>query len=172
MKDDFIRPILVLTLVSLVVSGALALLNGITEPVIAKAAAERAEAAMFEIIPEADGFESVPLEGLPESILEVYISTNDVGFIFVVGAVGYGGEIRLLCGVGTDGRMIRCTTLEHAETKGLGSRITEQRFENQFIGVDFKLVGVEAITGATVSSGAYIGAVSDALAAHSVCSGR
>ena len=47
----------------------------------------------------------------------------------------------------------------------LGSRIAEPFFEEQFDGADASLSGVEAITGATISSSAYINAVRDAFTA-------
>jgi electron transport complex protein RnfG len=165
LRDDFVKPILVLALICLVVSGALAVTNGITEPVIADAAVQREKAARNEIIPAANDFDVLKVDGLPETVTEVYKSTNDVGYIFVLSTSGYGGELTLLCGVSPEGVLIRCMTLEHSETKGLGSRVTEQQFENQFIGMGAGLDGVEAISGATISSRAYIGAVRDALAA-------
>ena len=165
MKDDFVKPIVVLALICLVVSGALAFTNSVTEPVIAEAAAIRTETAMFEIIPQATGFELVSAEGLPETVKEVHRSINDVGYIFIVSTDGFGGEIKMICGVAPDGALLRCTTLEHSETKGLGAKITERQFEDQFMGVDHRLHGVDAISGATISSSAYIAAVQDALQA-------
>ena len=171
MKNDFVKPVLVLTLICLIISAALAVTNGITEPVIAEAAAIRTEAAMFDIIPEAAGFEEIIVDGLPETVREVHKSTNDVGYVFIIETGGYGGDILLICGVGPDGSVLRCTTLEHSETKGLGSKIAEAQFEEQFTGADDRLSNVEAITGATISSSAYIEAIRDALKAFEVVCG-
>ena len=163
MKEDFIKPMLVLTLICLVVSGALAFTNSVTEPMITEAAVARTEAAMFEVMPLAEGFEQVTIDELPDSVREVHKSINNVGYIFILNTTGYGGDIVLLCAIGVDGRIIRCKTLEHSETKGLGSRVAEKQFEDQFAGANGKLEGVETITGATISSSAYISAVKDAL---------
>ena len=171
MKNDFIKPVLSLTLICLVISGALAITNSVTEPVIAGAAAIRTEAAMQDAVPGATDFEAVTADGLPDSVKEAYRSLNDVGYVFIIETGGYGGDILLICGIGPEGKVLRCTTLEHSETKGLGSRITEAQFEQQFSGMDSRLEGVEAITGATISSSAYIGAVRDALNAYSVITG-
>ena len=165
MKDDFIKPVLVLTLICLVISGALAVTNSITEPIIADAAADRAESAMYSAVPDASGFESLATDGLPESIREAYKSTNDAGYVFILRVGGYGGDIVLICGVAPDGSVLSCSTLEHSETKGLGARITEAQFEQQFKGADSRLEGVDVISGATISSSAYINAVKDALEA-------
>ena len=168
MRKDFVAPILVLTLICLVISGALAFTNSITEPVITGAAAEREEAARYEIIPEADDFELFSADGLPATVREVYRSTNGVGYIFMIMTSGYGGDIKIICGVDADGRVIRSRAIEQSETKGLGARIAEAPFADQFDGVDSELEGVDAITGATISSTAYIGAIRDALDAFEI----
>ena len=94
-KSDFVMPIVVLGVICLVITALLALTNSATEPVIKKAAQERAEAARAEIIPDADGFELLEVEGLPENVDEVYGTTNDVGYIFMLSPMGYGGEMNL-----------------------------------------------------------------------------
>jgi electron transport complex protein RnfG len=171
LKKDFIAPILVLSIICLVISGALALTNSITEPVIAAAAAEREEAAMHEIIPDADIFELMDIDGLPATVREVYRSANGAGHIFIITTSGYGGDLRIICGIGPDGKLLHCKALEQSETKGLGARITEPAFEKQFDGVDSRLDGVAAISGATISSTAYINAIKDAFTAYEAVKG-
>ena len=168
MKNDFIKPIVVLSLICLIISGALAFTDSVTSPVIIEAAAKREEDAREEIIPDATGFEPIEVDGLPETVSGVYKSKNDVGYVFVLVTKGYGGDMTLLCGIKPDGTVIRCTTLEQSETKGMGSRVTERQFEDQFIGADANLQGVDTISGATISSKAYIAAIKDALAAFNL----
>ena len=165
MKKDFVLPVIVLALICLVISAALAFTNSVTQPVIEEAASKRAEAARSDVIPDAEGFELLEIDGLPKTVTEVYKTTNDIGYIFMLTAKGYGGDIKLICGVDNDGKIISCKTLEQSETKGLGTRITESPFESQFVGADAALDGVSAITGATISSSAYISAVQDAFTA-------
>ena len=168
MKEDFIKPIVVLTLICLIVSGALAFTNSVTEPVIADAAAVRTEAAMFEIMPDAKEFELITFDEQPETVKEIYRATGSdgtyTGFIIVLSTDGFGGDIRIMFGISVGMKIIQVKTLEHNETKGMGSKITEQEFESQFTNVTRDLEGVDIITGATVSSSAYIKAVKDALA--------
>ena len=171
MKKDFVLPIVVLTLICLVISAALAVTNSFTEPVIAKAAAERAEQARSEVIPDATGFELLTVDGLPATVTEVYGTTNNVGYVFMLSTTGYGGEMRLICAIGPDGKLLATKTLAQSETKGMGSRITEDGFAGQFPGKDAALEGVDAISGATISSKAYIGAVKDAFAAYELVRG-
>ena len=161
-------PLLVLTLICLVVSGALALMNSVTQPVIAIAAAYRTEASMFDIIPEATGFEQIELDrydGIPVTIVEAYRTTNSVGYIFIAAVHGFSGDITVICGLDADGRIIATSTLSHTETKGIGTIIEQAVFLDTFKGTDSRLEGVNTVTGATISTRAYIHAIDDIMAA-------
>lgn len=171
-KNDFVMPIVVLAGICLVITALLAFTNSATEPVIQKASLERAQAARKEIIPDADDFELLEVEGLPDTVTEVYKATNDGGYIFMLRTTGYGGEMDLICGIDDDGRIISVNTLKHSETKGMGSKTTEEPYRNQYVGKDESLEGVEAITGATVSSKAYKGAIEDAFTAYNIIRGE
>ena len=172
LRKDFVMPILVLSVFCLVISGALAFTNSFTAPIVADAARLRAEVVRGEIIPDAADFELVEIEGLPESVREVYRSSNDVGYIFVVVASGYGGDMKIILGLAPDGSVIQSKVLEHSETKGLGSKIEDDSFAGQFDGLDIGRFGaVDAISGATISSNAYAKAVCDALEAFGVLFG-
>ena len=170
-KKDFVMPIVVLTAICLVITALLAVTNSITSSVIAKAAQERAEAARAVIIPDADGFELIEAAGLPDTVEEVYKATNNTGYVFMLSTIGYGGVMKLICGIDNDGRIINVQTLEHSETKGMGSKTAEEPFRSQFPGKDENLDGVEAISGATISSKAYLGAIGDAFTAFNIVTG-
>ncbi|MBQ6369671.1 MAG: FMN-binding protein [Parasporobacterium sp.] len=170
-KNDFVMPIAVLTIICLVITALLALTNSATEPVIRQSALDRAEAARTEIIPEADGFELVEAEDLPAAVKEVYKTTNDTGYVFMLTTMGYGGEMDLILGMDNEGKIIDVKTLKHSETKGMGSKTAEEPFRSQFTGKDEMLEGVSAISGATISSNAYLGAVADAFEAFRIVTG-
>ena len=164
LKKTFVMPLLVLTLISVVVSSALALMNTFTQPVISSAAAQRAEIAMTQIIPNAEGFELIDLSnytGIPVTVKEVYRTTNDVGYVFIAAVNGFSGDITIICGVGHDGRIIKTSTLSHTETQGIGTIIEQESFLSTFDGLDHNLEGVDTVTGATISTRAFIHAVSD-----------
>jgi electron transport complex protein RnfG len=81
---------------------------------------------------------------------------------------GFGGHIELMTGFLPDGSIINITVLQHKETPGLGTKMTEPKFKNQFIGknpesysLKVKKDGgdVDAITAATVSSRAFCDAL-------------
>lgn len=168
MKKDFVAPILVLTLICLVITGVLAVTNYFTAPKIEADKAERADTMRTEIIPEAEGFAALSLDGLPKSITEAYETTNGVGFVFTVTVSGYGGEMKIICGISPEGKIISCKTMEHSETKGMGTRVTDGSFTDTLSGKDSALEGVSALTGATISSKAYLGAIADAFAAFEI----
>ena len=166
-KKDFVMPILVLTLICLVTSAILSYTNDITAPIIAETERERAEATRLEVLPEADSFELVNIENLPETITEVYRAVNGAGYVFMITADGYGGKdtMNLICGIDSDGLITATQTMSHSETPGLGSKTTEAEFRDQFTGKDANLEEVSAISGATVSSNYYINAIKDVFAA-------
>ena len=124
------------------------------------------QAARNEIIPDAEDFELITLDGVPGTIKEIYRADNNKGYIFMITTTGYGGDMDLICGIDSDGKIIAVNTLKHNETKGMGSRTTEEPFRSQFTGKDSSLEGVDAITGATISSTAYINAIKDAFTAY------
>jgi len=157
-------PILILTLICLVVGGALALMDNTTSPIIETAAAERAKEAMNATIPHAadfERFETDPFEELPVTIKEVYRTTNDVGYIFIAEVGGFSGDITVICGVDPDGNIIGTSTLSHTETQGIGTIIEQESFLGTFAGRDNMLEGVDTVTGATISTRAFIRAIKD-----------
>ena len=97
------------------------------------------------------------------------------GWCLALKGKGYGGDINLLVGVDSSKNITGVKVLEHMETPGLGSQIsevkygqTEAAFLSQFKGKmldDIKLIkgetksNIQAITGATVSSRAVVDAV-------------
>ena len=162
MKKEIIMPVVVLAAICLVITAALAFTNSTTAPVIALAAEERADAARHEAIPDASGFVRLNVEGLPDTITEVYGTENNKG---------YGGDMELICGIGNDGRILMCKTLKHSETKGMGSKTADEPFRSQFTGKGADLDGVLPVTGATISSTAYIGAIHDVFTAYEIVKG-
>lgn len=165
--NGYIKSIVVLTVICLVISAVLALVNDVTSPIIAKAAAERAEQARKEVLPEADSFLLLEVSGLPETVTEVYKAGNGAGYVFMLTAKGYGGDMELICGIDSTGHITACKTLSHAETAGLGAKTAEDGYRGQYAGQDASLAGVSAISGATISSDAYSRAIEDAFAAYS-----
>ncbi len=172
-KDNkqYIMCVVVLTAICLFISGALALVNDVTLPVITEASIARAEAARVEVLPEADGFEEVVLEGKPSTVTQLFEATNGAGYVAMVTVKGYGGNIELICGIDADGCITQTKTLSHGETAGLGAKIDTEEYKSQYEGKDASLEGIDAISGATISSTAYKNAINDAFTAYEMAAG-
>ena len=167
--NEIIKPVLVLVCICLVVTALLAYINSVTSPIIAKAEQEKTEQAMSEVLADADGFEKLEIENLPDRVTEVYTATNGAGYVFMLTTKGYGGDMNLICGMDADGVIEQCKTLLHAETSGLGSKTAEDPYRNQYCGKSAETLGeVDAITGATISSNAYKNAIEDAFKAYDI----
>ena len=168
-KADFVMPIAVLMLICLVMSALLAGTNFITEPIITAGNAQRAEQARIDVLPAADGFvklDYTPTEG--SVVTEIYEATNGTGYVFMISTTGYGakGSLQLICSIDSDGKIVDTNTLGHDETPGLGTKVTEDEFRSQFPGKDSSLSGVDTISGATISSGAYLRAIQEVFAVY------
>ena len=168
-KADFVMPIVVLMLICLVMSGLLAGTNFITEPIITEGDAIRAEQARIDALPAADGFEKLSFTA-PEgsTVTEVYEATNGAGYVFMVSTTGYGakGSLQIICSIDADGKIVNTATLAHDETPGLGTKVTEDAFRSQFPGADASMAGIDTISGATISSSAYVNAIADVFAVY------
>jgi len=157
-------------------SAALALVNNITQPVIEEAAVERAVIAMKEIIPDAEGFvlfepDATESGGIPAGVAEIYGTTNNTGYIFMVTSYGYGGEIKLICGIDPDGKIIKTKILAHNETRGLGTKVFDifgkELDESEEKTISF-VKNTDAVAGATITSNAYKNGILDAFAAFEI----
>ncbi|MBI4776843.1 MAG: RnfABCDGE type electron transport complex subunit G [Deltaproteobacteria bacterium] len=94
-----------------------------------------------------------------------------IGVAFDSSAPGYGGPIDVMIGVNEQGVVDGISIMKHSETPGLGARTTEPSFTGQFKGLNLdgalNLTGnggkVQAVSGTSVSSGAVVRAVRQAL---------
>jgi len=165
MRKTYVMPLLVLTIICLVVSSALAFMDSITSPIISTATEERAQVAIAGKIPAATGFEKIDLSNvsgdLPASIKEIYRTTNGIGYVFIAAVNGFSGDITVICGIDPDGRIISCSTLSHTETRGIGTILEQGVFLDPFEGVDNNLEGIDTVAGATISTRAFIHAIDD-----------
>lgn len=151
--------ILVAGLSGLIVSVFYGWINPIIE---ARREQEVIELGLRMIFPEAERMTSLDVAGAPPEIempiYEVFGPQNEsLGYMYYV--TGQGWEtFRLAVGVDpVEKRLVGARVLEHQETPGLGSAITEDWFLGQFSGKalsDPFQAGndVEAISGATVST--------------------
>ncbi|HAN44729.1 MAG TPA: hypothetical protein DCP97_04990 [Ruminococcaceae bacterium] len=156
---DIIKPAVVLTLIALVVSLALAYTYKATDPVIQQAAKNAADLARTEVLKSADKFEEIKTEHPPKGLIDAYKAVNGAGYVFTTQYKGFGGPLKVMVGIKSDGKISGVKVLESSETPGLGTKVGEVEHTAKFIGKDAKLENVDAIAGVTISSGALKGAV-------------
>ena len=169
-REDFVKPIVVLTLICLVCAALLAYLNSVTRPIIEKTEADIAEAARSEVLPDSGGFTLLDV-ALPEGsvVTEVYKAANGSGYVFMITGNGYGGKgtMKLITSVDPDGNIIATKTLSHAETAGMGSKTAGDDYRQQWTGISADTMDeVNAITGATISSTHYLNSMRSVFEAY------
>lgn len=170
MKWDTFKPIVVLTAICIVVSGALVGTYSMTKPVIDAAKAEEERLALMAVLPEGKNFEAIDVAA--ENIVSAYVDTEGAGYVFMAQGKGFGGAINVMVGIGSDGLITGTQVMEHGETPGIGDKmITEEWFQPQYVGKDQNLEGVEGITGATFSSKGFNAAIAAAYTAYGEAAG-
>lgn len=115
------------------------------------------------LIPTADGkgkVELFPARNADGNITSVAIKTYSNN--------GFGGKIELMVGYFVDGTVNKYKVIDYKETPGLGTKVSEPKFSDQFSGINpgkhvFKVKqdggDIDAVTAATISSRAVIDAI-------------
>ncbi len=186
-KSNFkvlVMPAIILFVICLVSTFLLALTNKITVPEIAELAISSAEAARLELLPEAISFEK-SIANLGGVSYEYYTGVGKdgktAGYVFTTVSTGYSGDIKVMTGVDMNGAVKKVSILELSETPGLGMNAKKDSFINQYIGQSGAISVVktkagknqiQAMTGATITSGAVTGAVNKALEIYMSLSGQ
>lgn len=171
MFKEFAMPPLVLTVIAAVVTGALVATESVTTPIIEQQAAAAADAARAVVLPSADSFTQVTVDEMPEGGVDIYEANNGTGYVVTAQAKGYGGMLKVMVGIDSNGLISGTEVLENNETQGLGSKVSEHAFMDQYIGKDSTLEGIETISGTTISSNAFSKAVQNAYQVYAVAAG-
>ena len=165
------KPIVVLGVICVIVTGALAATNGVTAPII-QAATEAAEtAARTELLPEADSFTEVK-DVAVENVSGIYTADNGAGAVITASGKGYGGDVVVMVAFGPDDTIKQIKVTEQSETKGIGSNVVAtpsywERYEGVSAAQALVLnQDIDAYSGATISSRAVLTAVNSAIEAY------
>ncbi len=169
-KSSGFQTVLTLFVIAAVIAGLLAGVNMITKDRIAAEKERKTEEALLKVVPEGQQVLE-KLESYPDGsalVRQVYTTTD--GYVFEVAPSGYGGEMRLMVGISSEGAVTGLEVVSHGETSGLGANATKEAFRSQFVGVDQAAAvtkdggQIDALTGATVTSRAVCDGVNAALA--------
>ena len=166
-----------LTLIGVIAGGSLSLVNNWAAPKIALNQKAETERAIYLVHLDGKRYEEIKNAGF-----EVYKVFNEadssVGYSLVYSGNGFQGKIKLMIGLTEDlNKTTSIEVLEQSETPGLGTKILEPPYKDQYNGLvttpAIKLVkGVEpsnpnevqSITGATISSRAVVTIVNEGIA--------
>jgi len=166
-----------LVVVAIISSSVLGYVYEVTKGPIAEAQKQKKIRAIKEVVAEFDNSPVDDMYKIPSATdsLEVYPAkkgdANVGSAIRTFSSKGYGGDVWLMVGFLPDGTINKISVLEHKETPGLGSKMNEDKFKNQFFGkspANFKLKvkkdggDVDALSGATITSRAFSQAVQQA----------
>ena len=175
------KPIIALILAAAVLFG---LCVGLDRTAVSNAQSYQLQ-LMQTLLPGATEFTNEPYAGEDANIRAVHKS--DIGFVVETTTYGYAGEITVLVGVNNAGKVTGLVVTDAHETFGLGGKVlTDHVFLSQFLnktgsfevatsGADAfsgataeaepvgEAIGVDAITGATVTSKAVVRCVNSAV---------
>ena len=171
-----VRLIAALTVTCAVSALALSVIHGLTEEPIEEQKRLAIMRAVQEVLPP---FDNDPAQETLMIVLQddevgaqdtvtVYLGTQSgqiSGAAFQAFGEGYGGFIQVMVGIDLEGKISGVKILEHEETPGLGAKIEEPSFREQFKGKSLEnsvLVNgnlavkndggdLDALTGATIS---------------------
>ena len=164
-KNDILKSIIVLVSICLVIAAAMAGINMITKDRIAAVQAEKEAKALEAVLPENAGFEKLSdIADLPETVKAVYRDKDGEGIAMLLAAKGYDSSnpISIAVGFDKDGNITKCHVIScTGETSGIGTKVKGESFLSQFDGKG-DMDGVDTISGATISSSAFLSAVEDA----------
>ena len=150
----------ILGLICFLASSVLAVVNGITEPKIKEQKAKEEGLALREALPQAQSF-TPRYQDDKITYYYSYDNNNKLnGFVISSKAKGYSSDIETVAGLSLNLEIVGIKILSQSETPGLGNRIIEPAFLGQFQGKGLGTFNeVQAITGATISSGAVINSI-------------
>jgi electron transport complex protein RnfG len=169
----YMKPIFTLAAICLVASLLLAGTNALTAPRIAAEEARVEREALQAVIPTATAFHKEDLgTDLPATVTAVYRAEGADGYVFRLETSGFSTGLKILCAIGSDGKVIGVRTLSHNETDGYGKYCETDAYVSQYTGADSSLLGIDGISGATKTTVAYENAIRDAFAAHAAVRAR
>ena len=164
-----------LLIITSLVAAALAGVNSVTAPAIAKLTAEKTQQAIEAVLP--GGGEEIDRNAVgfagADLVSKVYKGEN--GYAIEVTPGGFDNTITMMVGVDFEGKVLGIDIISHTETAGLGAVADAetpagQNFRGQFVGAAGSVSvtkdggAVESITGATITSRAICTGINAALA--------
>ena len=164
---EFVSPILVLVAICFVTTFALAFIYGITDPIIKENTAKAAAETRAVLLEASEGnFDVYDGELYTDAankieVTECYIAQNKSGMVVTAKSNSYGGDLVAMIGIDERGVITAVQVTEASDTPGVGSKAQLPDHLNQYVNqtelTDVQVkkdANINAVTGASVSSGA------------------
>ncbi len=179
MESSFKNMVIVLFCITMIASAAVGGVYMVTKEPIAEAKVAATKAALEQVLPPFDSTiqSEFILDAMPIRVHQAFSGDQTVGYaVESETKSGYSGQFNIMVGLTPDGELINIDILSHKETPGLGSKMSESG-NNLISSLQGKMLSevnlkvkkdggdVDALTAATITSRAYLDAVSRALKA-------
>ncbi|MFT4304332.1 MAG: FMN-binding protein [Candidatus Woesearchaeota archaeon] len=158
-----IKSALILSSVCVICAILLALTYDFTKDKIESHGVGEIELNLKQVFPQADYFI------FNESYYQIYLDDKVIGYAVISEAQGYSSIIKTLVGFNIDGMIKEIRIIEQSDTPGIGDKVQEPIFYNQFQGLSqtqATLISqggkIDGITGATVTTNSVIRSVNSA----------
>ena len=157
--DSTVKPVVVLSVIALVVSFLLALVNSFTAPIIEENQKAATLAAYVDVMPTVSDAKTLEeVTGYTTENVTGVVKAEEKGFD--------GGILSVIMGFDTNGTVTGIWVDASTQTKGIGSNVATDTFLAQFNGMDGTQniaigQGFDAYSGATISSKALFAAIND-----------
>jgi electron transport complex protein RnfG len=153
-------PVVFLAVIVIVSVVLLMVVNSITSSIVESRRVEEITGILENIFPEMSEYE------VDDEVYIIYEDGEKAGYAFMASGSGYGGNIDILVGLDSGFGIKGVSILSQTETPGVGNKITESSFTDQFKGLSASDIAlkseggkIDAITGATISSRAVVDAI-------------
>ena len=124
--NQIVRLALILFVVSALTSGVLGLVNYFTKDIIAQRQAEARAEAYQAVLPYDGEYETVAFDEAAWETVDAISKAGDEGWVVELTFSGAQSSITAAFGVGADYAITGASVIDHAETSGLGAKITER----------------------------------------------
>ena len=174
---EYLVPTFVLFIICLIAAVLLGLTNNVTAPKIAENNEKAQQEAMQAVLPDAKEFGGGLTDN--ETGCDYAIAKdengNTIGYaVTATGKGGYGGDISVMVGIDSEGKITLVKVLEADETASIGGKLTKDGsdFLAKFAGISGSAAltknggTIDAVSGATKTSTGITDAVNNALACY------
>ncbi len=137
---EYIYPVVILVVISVVTTALLAITNFVSAPIIVANQQASADATRKELLTDADSFTLVEGDYLTSEdqsvkISEVYQADNGAGMVITAVTKSFGGDLTMMVGLDAQGAVTGVDVTDHSDTPGVGSKDMQPEYLAQYKGL-------------------------------------